>query len=181
MKCVVCEEKLDNAVQHSFCPTCGFPVFRVLDKDPSTQNNIKKAAARCRDAWIGNAKLWVVVHKYRKTPDGLVSVSEDKVPIASCRDLRNNEIYWLPQSFASIRTNSRINIDLKVRNGEKKCRVSVPIVPPAASGSWHIGFTQESPGYLRMHLDDGSRCVRSGRISIHEAGLKPGDPGKPVN
>ena len=135
MRCVVCEEKLDNAVQHSFCPTCGFPVFRVLDKDPSTRNNIKRAAERCRDAWIGDAKLWVVVHKYRKTPDGLVSVSEDKVPIASCRDLRNNEIHWLPQSFASVRTNRKINIDLKVRNGEKKCRVSVPIVPPAASGS----------------------------------------------
>ena len=138
--------------------------------------SLREAASRCRDAWLGGAKLWIVVYKYKRGSEGIVKVSENKIPIAFYRDLEDREIHWLYQSFGSIRTdktNKEIIIKLKIYNGAKKWMVDVPVLPPSASGTWHIGISQESPGYLQMHIDDGKRIVSSGRISIHKAGITP--------
>ncbi len=180
MKCVVCEEKLDNTVQHSFCPTCGFPVFRALDNSPMTAKHISEAAARCRDAWIGGTKLRIVIQKYKKTPAGLTGPVEEKIPAGVYRELSDHQIHWLHQPFASIKTKKEISIDLIAVNGNKKCMVSVPMMPPSATGVWHVGISQAEPGYLRLHLDDGTKIVESGRIGIQMAGLKPSVTEKPA-
>ena len=176
MRCPVCEEKLDTHPARSRCPRCGFPVFRILEDTPSVREQVYAAAARFRDDWIGGAELWIVVYKYRRTPEGLVCSGEDKIRAAVYRELGDHEIHWIRQPFGSLKTDRDICIDLKIHNGDRKCIVSVPMRPPGASGACHVGLCEESPGYLRMYLEDGNKRSRSGRISIHEAGKTAPEP-----